>query len=734
MKELFRQNTKLKIIIAFSILLLVMVGIQYFSSVSINHLINNEKEYHKNIMALSEVESLKASVFAMQAHMKTFYTTLDINNLEESKEHIESIRENSRVLKENLNNSEQAESVDRLIYAVNDIIDFQTNLSQLFAQNNSSATKRFFEKYTIEQKIAAIEILCDKVIDTQVKQIPSKMFSNEIFANRVSQMDLIGTLFTFLIIVFFAWILIMDISKRNQLEKDLKGAKQKADQSVIAKELFMANMSHEIRTPMTSIIGFINLLERTNLNELQKDYLHTVKNSSENLLTIINDILDFSKLEAGMIRFEQNPFSIQGLLHSVNTMFLPKTKEKNIRLVFHPLENIPETLIGDPTRLTQIMINLIGNATKFTHEGVIDVSAKLLKEDEQIAIVQFSVSDTGIGIPKDKIGIIFDRFQQADSETSRRFGGTGLGLSIVKSLVEFQGGIISVDSQEGMGTVFSFTIPYKKAANEIKKQFTAQEKIIRKEEIKKVRILVAEDNPLNRKLIDALFNEWAIGFEFAENGKEAIDKLKTGNFGMVLMDIQMPEINGYEATKIIRENLKSEIPVIAMTAHALEGEREKCISMGMNDYISKPINENELYSLVAKYAEIYARNEKEECTPVANSAEQINLERVTNLDFLTSLANGKTDFFNEMIRLFLEECPKEVLRLRKAIEDKNFQMIHSNAHAMKSTIPFVGLDTKLKPLLEEIEYSTNLDKIVQLFEVVESVCGKAVEELKNNPT
>jgi len=728
MTELFRQNTKFKIIIAFGILLLVMVGIQYFSSVSINHLINNEKEYHKNIMALSEGESLKASVYTMQSHLKTFYTTLDINNLEEAKEHIESIKEHSRILKESLTNTAQIESADKLVYSVNDLVDFYENISQLFSQNDSTATKRLFEKYTIEQKTVAFEILCDKIIDTQVKLIPSKMFSNEVFANRVSQMDLTGTLFTFLIILFFAWILISDINKRNQLEKDLKSAKLKADQSVIAKELFMANMSHEIRTPMTSIVGFINLLERSKLDDIQKDYLRTVKNSSENLLTIINDILDFSKLEAGMIRFEQTPFSIQGLLHSVNTMFLPKTKEKNIRLIFHPLENIPETQIGDPTRLTQILINLIGNAIKFTHEGVIEVSAKLLSEENQIDTIQFTVSDTGIGIPKEKIGIIFDRFQQADVETNRRYGGTGLGLSIVKSLVEFQGGIIGVDSEEGKGTLFSFTIPYKKGSSEQKKQISAQEKIIQKDIINKIRILVAEDNPLNRKLVKALFGEWGIDFEFAENGREAIDKIKSGNFGMVLMDIQMPEINGYDATKFIRENLKSSVPVIAMTAHALEGEREKCISMGMNDYISKPINENELYSIIVKYAGTFSRKDKVENTSVSTKT-----EKVTNLDFLTSLAAGKMDFFNEMIRLFLEECPKEVSRLRKAIDDRNFQMIHSNAHAMKSTIPFVGLDTKLKPLLEEIEYSSDHDKIVQLFTIIETVCSKAIEELKNNP-
>jgi len=726
MVKILFQNTKTKIVIAFSILLFVMGGIQYFSSVSINGLIDNEKGYHKNVMALSNVESVKASVLAIQGHLKNFYVTLDKNTLIDTKEHIKNLLEDSRELKDNLSGSAQIDIVNRLDNSVKQLIIFEQNLSQLPAQSNSSAIKNIFEDYNLERKVADIEVLCDNIDSNQDRLIVPKQAANEIFANKVSQMDLVGTLFTFFVIIFFGWVLINDIDRRNALENDLKLEKNKAEQSVLIKEQFMANMSHEIRTPMTSIIGFTNLLERTNLDEKQRDYVRTVKGSSVNLLTIVNDILDFSKIEAGMVRFEETSFSIHGLFHSVNTMFLPKAKEKNNRLIFHPIENIPETLIGDPARLTQILVNLIGNSLKFTSEGEIEVSAKLLKEEKKNVVVQFKVFDTGIGIPKDKIGIIFDRFQQADADTSRRFGGTGLGLSIVKSLIEFQGGTISVESEEGKGSLFSFTIPYKKSTHEKKKQILSEERIIQKSNLVKVCILVAEDNPMNRKLIGALFNEWKINFEFAENGKEAIEKLSSGHFEMVLMDIQMPEINGYEATKIIREQLKLKTPIIAMTAHALSGEYEKCIASGMNDYISKPLKEDELYKLIVKYAGDFSKNEKTEFIPSANDE-----EKVTNLEFLTSLANGKKEFFDEMIQIFLEECPIELSRLQKSIEEKNFQLIHANAHAMKSTIPFVGLDAKLKPLLEVMEESSDLNKINQLFPVVELVCNKAIKELKN---
>lgn len=715
MVEMFRHNAKIKIGIAIGILLLMMSSIQYFSSASINDLIDNENEYHKNVIALSKVESIKASALGLQLHLKKISTAADTNNLKEAKVHLLALEDESKVLRENLSDSEQIQTAEALMDSIGEIMVFHQHLSQLFIDQQFDSIKPFIEQNDIEQKVLHIVGLCDKIKSSQQTLLNSKLASNEVFANRVSQMDLIATLFTSVILFFFGWVLVSDINKRNLLEKDLKAAKQKAEQSAHIKEQFMANMSHEIRTPMTSIIGFTNLLERTSLDEKQKDYVRTVKSAGENLLTIVNDILDFSKIEAGMIRFEETAFSVQGLLHSVNTMFLPKTKEKNIRLVFHPIENIPETLIGDPARLTQIMINLIGNAIKFTDKGSIEITAKLLKEDNQFATIQFIISDTGIGIPKDKLKLIFDRFEQVDAETSRRFGGTGLGLSIVKNLVELQGGIISVDSEEGKGSVFSITLQYKKNSKEMKSLISKQEKLLVPAVMKNISVLVAEDNPMNRKLLKALFSEWGVGFEFAENGKEVIEKFRAANFGLVLMDIQMPEINGFEATKIIREELHSTVPIIAMTAHALEGEREKCISMGMNDYISKPIHENELYALLEKYTQQF---------PSTNG-------KVTNLDFLTTLANGRTGFFNEMIQIFLEECPKELERLQTSIAAKHLPSIHANAHAMKSSIPFVGLDIKLNATLEEMETSPDLDRIVQLFQHVESVCLKAMEELGN---
>jgi len=388
----------------------------------------------------------------------------------------------------------------------------------------------------------------------------------------------------------------------NILE-DYSEAKEKAEESTKLKEAFLANMSHEIRTPMNAIIGFSDLLSKGKLEEKEREYVKTIKSAGENLLTIINDILDISKIEAGMMTFEEHTFSVKEIFKSLNVMLMGRAKEKNLELVFVCDENVPDRLLGDPTRLTQIIINLVGNAIKFTQKGTINVGAKLLKNNSECAerfkgegntTLEFSVKDTGIGIPEDKLEHIFERFRQAESHITRKYGGTGLGLSIAKQLVELQGGILSVKSEFKSGSVFSFCIPYRKSEEVLVVAEGVGEKY-NMEELSKLNILLIEDNQLNVKLILSLFSEYNLQVKVAENGSVGIEKLKEGNFDIILMDMEMPVMNGYEAATFIRSELKNKIPIIAMTAHAMAGEREKCLSLGMNDYISKPINANLLF-------------------------------------------------------------------------------------------------------------------------------------------
>jgi signal transduction histidine kinase len=396
----------------------------------------------------------------------------------------------------------------------------------------------------------------------------------------------------------------------NILE-DYSEAKEKAEEATKLKEAFLANMSHEIRTPMNAIIGFSDMLSKGKLAEKEMEYVMTIKSAGENLLTIINDILDISKIEAGMMTFEEHTFSMNEIFKSLNVMLMGKAKEKNLELVFTCNSDVPDNLFGDPTRLTQIIINLAGNAIKFTQKGNVQVNVKVLKKNsnhisycaemvendeggQENTLLEFSVTDTGIGIPVDKLDHIFERFRQAESHTTRKYGGTGLGLSIAKKLVELQGGALSVKSEFNSGSVFSFCIPYKKSVKILQTPEITGKKYSM-EALSKINILLVEDNQLNVKLILSLFSEYNLKLQVAENGSVAIEKLKENKFDIVLMDMEMPVMNGYEAATIIRSELKSDIPVIAMTAHAMAGERERCLSLGMNDYISKPINANLLF-------------------------------------------------------------------------------------------------------------------------------------------
>jgi len=407
--------------------------------------------------------------------------------------------------------------------------------------------------------------------------------------------------FGLLLAVMFLYFIYLDIKRAKRFREQLQIAKnnaeqatQKAEESNKLKEAFLSNMSHEIRTPMNAIMGFSDLLFKKKLGEKEKEYVKIIKSAGENLLTIINDILDISKIEAGMVTFEQHPFSIKEIFKSLNVLLMEKAKEKKLELSFNYDESIPDVLLGDNIRLTQIIVNLVDNAIKFTKEGSVHVYAKVLKNENENTLMEFSINDTGIGIPKDKLEFIFERFRQAETHTTRKYGGTGLGLSIAKQLVQLQGGTLSVKSKINEGSEFSFFISYKKS---LQTQVLSDviEKKYNIENLSKIKILLVEDNQLNVLLISSLFSENNLKIQVAENGSDCIEKLKETKFDIILMDMEMPVMNGYEAASIIRNNMKNNIPIIAMTAHAMTGEKEKCLSLGMNDYISKPIDANLLF-------------------------------------------------------------------------------------------------------------------------------------------
>lgn len=387
--------------------------------------------------------------------------------------------------------------------------------------------------------------------------------------------------------------------------KELEAQKERAEYSERVKEQFLANMSHEIRTPMNAILGVTRLLLEKEPRTDQLKYLNAIKHASDNLLVIINDILDLSKIEAGKINFERISFDLRNEILSVIDTIKVNADEKHLLLNYEIDDDIPTNISGDPYRLSQVLLNLVGNAIKFTEKGSVTIKVSKVQERSDNIELKFSVEDTGIGIAKDKLDYIFDMFTQETSSTTRKFGGSGLGLAICKKLIELQGGTIHVESETGKGSVFSFILNYQIDKNKIVSEITAKEEPAVKNNLKGLRILLAEDNEFNQMVaVDTL--ESAIEnakIDVAKNGKEAVEMLNTNNYDIVLMDIQMPEMDGHEATKMIRsshDNKINAIPIIAMTASVIKAEVDKCFESGMNEFVGKPFSVDELLEKISK--------------------------------------------------------------------------------------------------------------------------------------
>ena len=525
---------------------------------------------------------------------------------------------------------------------------------------------------------------------------------------------------------------IQDITEQKQTESELIKAKELAEQAVIIKEQFLTNMSHEIRTPMNGIIGFARILESTSLDNDQKQSVEAIKKASQNLMYIINDILDFSKIEANKMTLEEVRFSVSKTVHSVIELLDTTAKDKGIKLLCQISPNVCDNLIGDPTKLSQILFNLIGNAIKFTEKGFVELTVKEVKNTDSDCYLKFSVTDSGIGIPKDKIDSIFESFNQASNETTRKYGGTGLGLTITRKLVELQGGKINVESVIAKGSEFSFSLKYAKAKEIEGRIDDHNEEKISADFLKDINILLVEDNELNQLLAIKVFRKWNKEIDVADNGKIAIDKIENNNYDIILMDIQMPEMDGIELTNHIRNNMgeKATVPIIALTAHATVGEEAKCLENGMNDYLSKPYDFNVLLNKL--YQNLNRRVEQGKALKEVKKKLK-SVENLVNFEYLRDLADGDTEFMKTMISLFLKNTPQSLDLIMNACHSDDIQVLKDEIHKLKSSLSLLGIvkASRVVDIIEkEIEDSPLSQKRKDEVTHLNQICNSAMLELQ----
>lgn len=519
-----------------------------------------------------------------------------------------------------------------------------------------------------------------------------------------------------------------NITAEINAQEALKKAKSLADELNVQKDHFIANISHEIRTPINAVLGFTDLLLDEETDERKTSYLKSVKTAGDNLLYLINDILDLSKIEAGIFQIDQTPFNLHETIDNVFSILNLKAEQKGLWFNKSIAKNIPEYITGDKNRLTQILINLLGNAIKFTMEG--SVSMNLYLDDNEV--LRFDVVDTGIGIPLNKLDSIFERFSQAQEDTSRQFGGSGLGLNISKLLVEKQGGAISVESTFNKGSKFSFTLPFKMVDGVKEKPLKLKKSILSENSAK---ILMCEDNEMNQKLMRSIFEGTTHTLEIANNGNEGLKLLSEKEYDLILMDIQMPELDGNETTKIIREYLKLTIPIIAITAHSTIKERERCLSIGMNDYVSKPFKKEELLEKID-----YLVFEKAPDVKIKQiEFENVEKDSVISLEYLKEMSSGNDDFMKEMLVLFLDQSKESKALLKESLNNKDFSSVGKIAHKLKSSFGMINADTSFLDSIENecnfINEEINVELISknyqQLDNLLETINKEIHQTLKN---
>jgi signal transduction histidine kinase/CheY-like chemotaxis protein len=559
--------------------------------------------------------------------------------------------------------------ISRLIALSFKIIEATESGNKTLRQQYADSLNGLKSGDSIYQTAIAIE----RGLETKLK---NTFNSNTEASQKLSTLNKVFALIAIAAILILGTIIINRHLRQVSLIKALENANAAVKKSAIIKEQFLANMSHELRTPLNAIKGFSRLLQQTTLNEEQQKFSDIIENSSNNLLNLVNDILDIAKIEAGKMTVEQKEFDLKRMMQTLESMFMNTAKEKQLVFTWQIDPEVPQFLQGDPDRIYQILVNLVSNAFKFTTHGFVKVSISNSLENEKAITLQFKVQDSGIGIPLKKQELIFERFQQAENPQENIQKGTGLGLAIVKNMAILLGGSIAVNSTEGAGSVFTVELPFAKNVTDKNPLEAVDVKENALIIFTNARVLVAEDNAVNQLLITRLLKQYGIEPVIKANGLEVLEALKNQQFDLLLLDIQMPLLDGYKTCTAIRET-NNTLPVVAMTAFVMEAEKEKCRAAGMNDYLAKPLDEAELKKILIKYlAEFIIPFKKH--------------NKIHNHTFLLELAGGDERMADMILNQVKQEIPAAIGQLKNIINEKNTAALPAACHHLISSISPLG--------------------------------------------
>jgi signal transduction histidine kinase/CheY-like chemotaxis protein len=471
-----------------------------------------------------------------------------------------------------------------------------------------------------------------------------------------------------------------DITQMKELELELIESKRKAEESSKAKAMFLANMSHEIRTPLNGIVGMAEQLAQSQLDADQRYFTDIMRSASSTLLSIINDVLDISKIESGKFSIETTTFNLNETIKRTLSIFGEKAKVSGISLDIDLMDDRGIMHLGDPHRLSQVLFNIVGNAIKFTQAGYVRVTSKLERGENDVCWVSFQIEDTGVGMDLAYLAKVFEAFSQEDASITRKFGGSGLGLSIARSIVQIMGGTIQIESEKGKGTKVSIRIPMR-ISNDKTKQDIVEMTDLQKS-LKGLRVLAVEDNELNRMVLQVILKKCEVTVSMAHNGQEAIEMIQGNEFDIVLMDVQMPIVDGLEATKYIREELKLTTPIIGLSANAMREEVEICKQAGMNDYLVKPYSERSLVEVMKKWS---LENQ------VVEIVEEEKFVETLDLSMLKQYVGNDDSVMREVVRGYLEHLPPQLDRLELALVGLDVLALRHELHQLKASMEIIGV-------------------------------------------